>query len=321
MAFPLFAPRRAQTAGGPAPGTSVTAGALPSKGAATRKASHGYAREAAALVLLASALYMALALTSFRGDPARPEIVGDDWVGPAGAFLARSAVEAIGLAAWFLPIEPALVASPLLNGKPSIAGVARFAGDVVVVVILASLGHVAFPRLTAFHAMPLGGAVGELFGEVARALFSQIGSYIIGLTAVALILIGRATFSFIEWVKRVERGAVILAERLSAWTRALLAAWTTARAIDQQRDEQARREAEPKIGRAGGGDAIIAALTEDEMESALGDRESRLDIAIASGEGAALPALKEALTRSAAGSGAVIVAGSEPTAEPVAPKP
>ena len=291
------------------------------KGAATRKASHGYAREAAALVLLTSALYMALALTSFRGDPLRPEIAGDDWVGPAGAFLARSVVEAIGLAAWFLPIELALVASPLLNGKPSIAGVARFAGDVVVVVILAALGHVAFPRLTAFNAMPLGGAVGELFGEVARALFSQIGSYIIGLTAVALILIGRATFSFIEWVKRVERGAVILAERLSAWMRALLAAWTTARAIDQQRDEQARREAEPKIGRAGGdGDAIIAALTEDEMESAVADRESRLDIAIASGEGAALPALKEALTRSSAGSGAMIVTGSEPTAETVAPK-
>jgi DNA segregation ATPase FtsK/SpoIIIE, S-DNA-T family len=321
MAFPLFAPRRAQTAGGPAPGTSATAGALPSKGgAASRKASHGYAREAAALVLLASALYMALALTSFRGDPVRPEIVGDDWVGPAGAFLARTAVEAIGLAAWFLPIELALVASPLLNGKPSIAGVARFAGDVVVVVILASLAHVAFPRLTAFNAMPLGGAVGELFGEVARALFSQVGSYIIGLTVVALILIGRAAFSFIEWVKRAERGAVLLAERISAWARALLAAWTTARDLDQQRDEQVRRGSEPKIARSGaGGDAIIAALTEDELEPTVIDRESRLDMAIASGEGAALPALKEALTRTSLGSDTVIVAGSEPAAEPVAP--
>jgi S-DNA-T family DNA segregation ATPase FtsK/SpoIIIE len=271
-------------------------------------------------VLLASALYMALALTSFRGDPGRPEIVGDDWVGPAGAFLARALVEAIGLAAWFLPIELALVASPLLNGKPSIAGVARFAGDLVVVVILAALAHVAFPRMTAFNAMPLGGMVGELFGEVARTLFSQIGSYIIGLTAVALILIGRATFSFIEWVKRAERGAVILAERVSTWMRALLAAWTTARAIDQQRDEKARREAEPKIGRAGGGDAIIAALTEDDFDAAAIDRESALDVAVASGEGAALPALKDALARSAASNGAPIVSGSEPAAESVAPK-
>ena len=315
MAFPLFAPRRAQIAGGPAAGAAAATDALPSKGAAPRKASHGYAREAAALVLLASALYMALALTSFRGDPGRPEIVGDDWVGPAGAFLARAAVEAIGLAAWFLPIELALVASPLLNGKPSIAGVARFAGDVVVVVILAALAHVALPRATAFHAMPLGGMVGELFGEVARTLFSQIGSYIIGLTVVALILIGRATFSFIDWVKRAERGAVLLAERLSTWMRALITAWTTARAIDQQRDEKQRREAEPKIGRAGGGDAIIAALTEDELESTSIDRDSALDVAVASGAGAALPALNEALARSAAGNGATILADAEAEAE------
>src|SRR3954471_24940924 len=193
MGLPLFAPRRAQTAGGPA---AVPVADAPSKTA--RAVAHGYAREAAALVLLASALYLALALSSFRGDPARPEMAGDDWVGPAGAFVAHAAVEAIGLAAWLLPIELALVASPLLNGKPSIAGVARFAGDLVVVVILAALAHVAFPVATAFHAMPLGGSVGELFGEVARTLFSHVGSYIIGLTVVALILIGRATFSFIE---------------------------------------------------------------------------------------------------------------------------
>jgi S-DNA-T family DNA segregation ATPase FtsK/SpoIIIE len=298
---------------------------LPSKGAATtRKSSHGYAREAAALVLLASALYMALALTSFRGDPGRPEIVGDDWVGPAGAFLARAAVEAIGLAAWFLPIELALVASPLLNGKPSIAGIARFAGDIVVVVILAALAHVALPHATAFNAMPLGGMVGELFGEVARTLFSQIGSYIIGLTVVSLILIGRATFSFIDVVKRAERGAVLLAERVSTWMRALIAAWTTARAIDQQRDEKQRRDAEPKIGRAGGGDAIIAALTEDEMEATSIDRDSAPDVAVASGAGAAMPALSEALARSANGSGGSTIlaeADAEAEAEVAAPKP
>src|SRR3954468_24500597 len=119
MSFPLFAPRRAQTAGGPAAGTATSADALPAKAGGTRKASHGYAREAAALVLLASALYMALALTSFRGDPARPEIVGDDWVGPAGALFARAAVETVGATAWLLPVELALLAAPLLGGRPS----------------------------------------------------------------------------------------------------------------------------------------------------------------------------------------------------------
>src|SRR5438132_1039990 len=82
---------------------------------------------------------------------------------------------------------------------------------------------------------------------VLRALFSTIGSYIIGLTVVALILIGRATFSFIEWVKRVERAVIALVDRASGWLRALLGAWSAAREIDRQKVEEERRAAEPRI--------------------------------------------------------------------------
>jgi DNA segregation ATPase FtsK/SpoIIIE, S-DNA-T family len=316
MRFPLFAPRRAQTAAGPAgEGLSVAADGPAAKAPSARRAVHGYAREAAALVLLASALYSALALASFRGDPGRPEVVGDDWVGPVGALAARAAVEAVGLTAWLFPLELALLAAPLLNGKPSIAGVARLAGDLVVVMILAALAHVAFPLATAFGAMPLGGAVGELFGELGRALFSQIGSYIIGLTVVGLILIGRAAFSFIEGMKRLERAVVALAERASAWLRALLSAWTAAREIERQRDADQKRAAEPKI--AGGPvstDAIIAALTDDEADRADRDRRvSRVEIALASGESVAQPDLGEALLSGA-------LAGAGPTSEVPTPK-
>ncbi len=90
------------------------------------------------------------------------------------------------------------------------------------------------PAATAFGAMPLGGAVGELFGEVLRTLFSSIGSYIIGLTIVALILIGRATFSFIEWVKRLERRGGLPDRARGAWMRAFAGAWAAARAIDNE---------------------------------------------------------------------------------------
>src|SRR5262245_12053470 len=257
MPFPLFAPRRAQPAGGP---SEVSAPAAAPRPAPAPRRAHTYAREAAALVLLASALFAALALASFRADPGRPEVTGPDWVGPVGALVARAGVETIGLAAWFLPIELALLAAPLLNGKPSIAGVTRIAGDVVVVFILAALAEVAFPRATAFGAMPLGGVVGELFGDVLRPLFSTLGSHIIGLTIVALILIGRATFSFIDGVKRLERAAVSLAERAAAWVRALLGAWAAAREIDKKRDEDARKATEPRIAKPSGDDAIIVAL-------------------------------------------------------------
>jgi S-DNA-T family DNA segregation ATPase FtsK/SpoIIIE len=295
MPVPLFAPRRAQTAGGPGDVPAPAAEAKKVPAAPAPRLAHGYAREAAALVLIATALFTALALASFRGDPMRPEIEGSDWVGPIGALVAKSGVESIGLAAWFFPIELVLLAAPLLHGKPSIANVTRIAGDVAVIFILAALAEVAFPRATAFGAMPLGGAVGELFGEVLRTLFSTIGSYIIGLTIVSLILIGRATFSFIDVVKRLERAAVRLCERIAAWARALMGAWAKAKEIDDKADEDARKIAAPRIAKPQNDDAIIAALTEEEEEA----RRSDPVIAVASGEGPPPPMLKEAVARAA----------------------
>ncbi|WP_437712604.1 DNA translocase FtsK 4TM domain-containing protein [Sorangium sp. So ce448] len=270
MHVPLFAPRRAQPAAGL--GEPLRSGA---RGAARTSAAgiagpaappgHGYTRDAAALVLLVSALYSALALTSFRGDPLRPEVSGDDWVGPVGAALAGTSIEAIGVIAWFVPLELALLAMPLLGAKRSIASLFRLSGDIVVVIVLAALAHVAFPRAVAFGAMPLGGAVGELFGEVLRALFSNIGSYIIGLTIVALILMGRATFSFIELAHRAEQLAIAVAARVAGWARALFGAWAAARDLERQ-TEAKTQNAPPIIARNSSPDAIIAALADDTDE-------------------------------------------------------
>ncbi|WP_437315980.1 DNA translocase FtsK 4TM domain-containing protein [Sorangium sp. So ce385] len=270
MNVPLFAPRRAQPAAGL--GEPLRSGA---RGAARTSPAgvsgpaappgHSYARDAAALVLLVSALYSALALASFRADPLRPEVSGDDWVGPVGAALAGASVQAVGVIAWFVPLELALLAMPLLGAKRSIASLFRLSGDLVVVIVLAALAHVAFPRAVAFGAMPLGGAVGELFGEVLRALFSNIGSYIIGLTIVALILMGRATFSFIELAHRAEQLAVAIAVRVAGWARALFGAWAAARDLER-REGASAQEAPPIIARNSSPDAIIAALADDADE-------------------------------------------------------
>ncbi|WP_437576327.1 DNA translocase FtsK [Sorangium sp. So ce887] len=270
MNVPLFAPRRAQPVAGL--GEPLRSGA---RGAARTSPAgvagpaappgHSYARDAAALVLLVSALYSALALASFRADPLRPEISGDDWVGPVGAALAGASVETVGVIAWFVPLELALLAMPLLGAKRSIASLFRLSGDIVVVIVLAALAHVAFPQAVAFGAMPLGGAVGELFGEVLRALFSNIGSYIIGLTVVALILMGRATFSFIELAHRAEQLAVAIAVRVAGWARALFGAWAAARDLER-REGASAKEAPPIIARNSSPDAIIAALADDADE-------------------------------------------------------
>ncbi|MDI1452090.1 DNA translocase FtsK 4TM domain-containing protein [Polyangium sp. 6x1] len=274
MTVPLFAPRRVQTA--PGPGETVSSPTKKPRGGGGRggegegasaataaSARHTYAREAAALVLLASALYTSLALASFRGDPLRPEVVGPDWVGPVGAAFAEFFASTVGVVAWALPIELVALSAPLLGGRPSRASVQRFGGDIVVVVILAALAHVAFPIATSFGAMPLGGAVGELFGEVMRSLFSAIGSYIIGLTVVSLILVQRATFSFIELVARMRRSLETAGEKGAFGLRALASAWQKAREIERAstKDEKAERAADAKIVATPAADAIIAALT------------------------------------------------------------
>ncbi len=264
---------------------------------------HGYAREAAALLLLASALYTSLALGSFRGDPMRLEIVGDDWVGPVGAVVAGALVQSVGVCAWLVPFGLAVFATPLLQGKPSKVSLVRIAGDLVVMLVAAALLHVAFPKTTSFGLMPIGGSAGELFGEVMRALFSTIGSYIVGLTVVSLILIGRAAFSIIDWYQRAQERARLLGERSHGGLRALVGAWDEARALEEKRKDEERRAGEPVITEACD-DAIFAALADD--SPAPFPRVKPLELA------AAGASARISLGGAAMGGGASISGGSGP---------
>src|SRR5882724_3494670 len=228
MPIPVFAPRRSSPIG------SDSHFVAPSKTPLDR------GREAAALTLFAAAVYAGLALGSFRADPLIPDVQGGDWVGPVGASFAHGAVGLLGLVAWCVPFELAFFAAPLLRRRPSIANVARLAGDMLVACIVAALLHIALPQATIFGGMPMGGTFGELFGEVLRSLFSTVGSYIIGLTVIGLILIGRASFSFIAWVERAGRGTGAAAEKARQGARAVADAWVQARDIERERSEKQR---------------------------------------------------------------------------------
>jgi S-DNA-T family DNA segregation ATPase FtsK/SpoIIIE len=156
-------------------------------------------RDASALLLLMLAAYAALALASLELEQA-PEA---NWMGPVGSGLALVLVTAFGVVAWLVPLELALVAAPLLRRRPTGPLGMRLAGDLMVAIIAASLTQVAFPELRYQGQLPEGGNVGLFFGEVMRGLFSAPGSFLIGLTAITLILITRSAFSFIDWCERV----------------------------------------------------------------------------------------------------------------------
>jgi S-DNA-T family DNA segregation ATPase FtsK/SpoIIIE len=251
--IPVFAPRR--------PYVSEANLPYPSSDGVRTTLDRG--REAAALLLFAASVFAGLALASFRADPVNPDVLGGDWVGPVGASFAHGIVSLLGAVAWGVPIELALFAAPLMRRRASIANVARLAGDVLVACILAALLHISTPEATAFGTMPIGGSFGELFGEVLRALFSTLGSYIIGLTIIGLILIGRASFSFIAWVERAERGTGAAAAKAKEGAKAVAGAWAMARDLERERAEKERRTQEPLIDSPGSDEAIIAALSDD----------------------------------------------------------
>jgi DNA segregation ATPase FtsK/SpoIIIE, S-DNA-T family len=250
----LFAPRRnelasPQEAGGS--GASAPRASRPKNSAAAaqpaqasrqsaRAVAFARGREAASLLLFVTAIFTVLALLSFEGSPTQLELEGPNWVGPVGSTWARFLVGAIGFTSWALPAELLLLAWPLFKDRASIATIARLAGDFLVLLILAALVQVALPTATINGAMPVSGSVGELFGELMRSLFSTIGSFLIGLTAIGLILIGRASFSFIAWVQKATRGTEVAANKAASSARAVASAWERAAELRKQRELEAR---------------------------------------------------------------------------------
>jgi S-DNA-T family DNA segregation ATPase FtsK/SpoIIIE len=195
---------------------------------------HRAGREAAALLLLAAACYLALALASLNLEENGSAADSGNWMGPVGSWLAHVLAGGFGVVAWLLPLELLLMAAPLFRHREVQPLGLRLSGDLLLAIIASSLTHVAFPDMRYEESLPAGGNVGLFFGEIMRALFSTLGSFLVGVTGAALLLIARSAFSFIEWCERVSA----LARRFRDWCLALATrirqAWQEARAARRQ---------------------------------------------------------------------------------------
>ncbi|MBL8609388.1 MAG: DNA translocase FtsK [Myxococcales bacterium] len=275
MALPLFAPRRPTSTeiGEPLP-ANTRSPAILGRGAA----SYPRGREAAALLFWTAALFLALALGSYQGEPAAaavlspdaPRVVGANWVGSVGEACARAIVSVIGVVSWAIPIEAALLGIPFVRGKKSELTPTRVAGDLVMGVLAAALVQVGWPGKLAFGRHPAGGMIGELFGELLRSLFSTAGSFIVGFAILALILIARASFSFIALVNFLGRVGRTSAEKTATATRSVADAWRTARELEREKAEAERVAKLPKIDTAIHDDAQIATMPLDDDPTDMG---------------------------------------------------
>ncbi len=107
------------------------------------------------------------------------------------------------------------------------------------------------------------GNVGLLFGELMREAFSTLGSFLVALTIVGLILIGRASFSFIAGCQRTLELLRVLALRVEALFRRTTSAWSQARQLRSEHEQAARAAAQPRIETAADEAQILLSLDDD----------------------------------------------------------
>jgi S-DNA-T family DNA segregation ATPase FtsK/SpoIIIE len=157
-----------------------------------------------------------------------------------------------------------LLGIPLVRGKPNAATPSRLAGDLLIAVIASALVQVGWPLREAFGRHPASGLIGELFGELGRSLFSTAGSFLVGFASLGLILIARATFSFIATMQALGRWSTRGAMGTALGAKTVAAAWKTARELEREREESAKSDARPHISLRSRDDATIAVLADEE---------------------------------------------------------
>ncbi|HYP88584.1 MAG TPA: DNA translocase FtsK, partial [Polyangiaceae bacterium] len=173
--------------------------------------------------------------------------------------------------------------------------------------------QVSAPELTAFGALSAAGNVGMLFGELSRQAFSTLGSFLVGLTCVGLILIGRSSFSFIEWCRRSSDWSAFLVQRLLGLLMRLRDAWSKARTLRREKRDALAERAAPRIEVHDKDEAILMHLEEDESDWIPMDMTGEPPLAISQ-------ALRAGLADRAALSGLEeILTGSPPRAVPTEP--
>jgi len=261
--------------------------------------------EAGALLLFFAAAFLALSLASYRVDPFDPTQGGSNLAGATGAAIAAVLVQGFGVVAWLLPLDLALLGAPLFRGRvPDNLGY-RVAADVLVGVVLSALVQVTAPELVSFGSTSAAGNVGMLFGELSRQAFSTLGSFLVGLTCVGLILIGRSSFSFIEWCQRTSDWSALLVQRLLALVSHVHGAWSKARALRRAAREALTLREAPRIEMHDKDEAILMHLEEDESDwiplDATGEPPLAISEALRAGlaDRAALSGLEEILTGAA----------------------
>jgi S-DNA-T family DNA segregation ATPase FtsK/SpoIIIE len=233
--------------------------------------------------MLALGLFLILGLVTYRHDPLDPTCVGSNWVGPVGESICDWLVQGFGIVALLAPLELGIVGLKLLRSRDVGTIGFRLAADLSLGIVLSAVVQVVLPDTTAFGAMRVAGNVGWLFGELSRSLFSGIGTMLVAATLVGLLLIARSPHPFSEACDRTARMFARLYHFVAQAIVRLYQAWHQARTL--RRENAGSELRQPPITTSPSDAAIIAELSDDEVNSVWTDEDGERPSAITLGNG------------------------------------
>src|SRR5262245_27242491 len=166
-------------------------------------------REAEALIGGAVAVFIALALLSYSAEAPRQNLGG-----PLGHLLADTALRAVGVGAYLLPVYLALVGVALLRRTTNDLGGSRLGGAVLLVCGVAALAGLLAGGKAVTHG---GGWLGGFLGTVLRNLMGAPGAYLVIGVALVLSLVLATGISAFDTVGRLSRFAFDSVRASSSW--------------------------------------------------------------------------------------------------------
>lgn len=201
----------------------------------------GRRHEVLGLFALAGTILTGLALFSYDAREV------DNVIGFLGQSIASVLATAFGVAAWFVPLELALLTGRLFRRSRSPLGLARLASTVVVVLIGCAMVHLAMPEDEVMGGHLPGGLLGEVLGELMRSLFGLVGSFVVGLTILLVTMVLRTSLSVIGMGKQVAGVAKKSGEKAKEGIGQVASALREARELELREREEERLRNEPKI--------------------------------------------------------------------------
>jgi len=216
----------------------------------------GFVCLAASFILLLSLISYSPQDNSFNvsGPSVRSAGTGTaarNWIGPFGAHISDLAFQALGLAAFLLPIGLAVFGLRWFRSRAIVSPVVKACGFVLLMISAAALcALTGIPSMRGL--LPAGGFAGGLAAAGLRAAFNPLGANLVAGSALFVALFLTTRFSFTgaaAWVGKPLAGRRPLAPLMEKWK-----AWRAAREEARQRRRlaQVRIQGRPPIMAKGG---------------------------------------------------------------------